>query len=132
MTSAARARHRRAGHIWGNCRDANARANPYADVIVRVRWVLSRNGPFESIATSQPFPAQLSECRVCGLLAARWSWFDPEKALDVMLSAYGFDLDALTLMGSAPVCDPFALTRPETQRDALAHDAARDVNHCAA
>lgn len=44
--------------------------------------------------------------------AAEWTIVDRAEGTQRTLHAVGFDLDALAVMGSAPPCELFALSRP--------------------
>lgn len=103
------AKGRRPGHWWAWGIAAGDKVVRYA--LVRVHRVYGR-GPYETFETSDELSASLMTCEQCGLLAAEWVVVDRADGTQRTLHAVGFDLDALAVMGSAPPCEPFALSRP--------------------
>lgn len=79
------------GHIWHGLG-----RGPQPDVVMHVAW--------PAVEPLAPVEAHLCECSECGLVLARAELADGE-----VRRAYGFDLDSLALMGSAPVCKPLVM-----------------------
>lgn len=100
---------RRPGHWW--CWGATVDGKLTTRVLACVHSAHGR-GPFERVETSKKLSLSIETCGTCGLLHATGEAVEAGTGRAFPVSAYGFAVDALALMGSAPPCDPVALSRP--------------------
>ena len=98
----------RPGHWWAW--GIQAEGQVVRRALVRVHRIYGR-GPFETVETSDLLAADLVVCERCGVIAAEWVVVDRAEQAQRTLHAVGFDLDSLTVTGSAPPCAPNQLSR---------------------
>lgn len=99
---------KRTGHTWrwGMLQGTSVRRTE----VVRLRWVVGRDGPIFVLAALPPLVATFAECEACGLLCAEAELTDLDGA-PRRIVGHGYSADTLLVGPGVPACAPGQLSR---------------------